>query len=88
MYVARMYKYSARGQRLVYYVLRRSVWDAREKREKTLYVAYLGKKPELSLSRAVEISKRSGIPLEALKSVRRLKIVEDSKKKGAGKCKA
>jgi hypothetical protein len=86
-YIARIPTNLASGKRRGYYVLRRSVWDREEKRRKTLYVAYLGVKPELLLSRAKKICKRWGIPLEALRSVRRLKIVEDSKKKGAVKCK-
>jgi hypothetical protein len=86
-YIARNPTNLASGKRRVYYVLRRSVWDREEKRRKTLYVAYLGVKPELPLSRAKKICKRWRIPLEALWSVRRLKIVDDTKKKGEVKCK-
>jgi len=72
---------SPSGKVRVYYFLRRKFWDPREKRERTEYIAYLGKKPEISLSRAKVLCKRCGIPLKTLKSVRRLKIVEDSERK-------
>jgi hypothetical protein len=65
----------------VYYFLRANVWDAREKRQRTHHLAYLGKKPEISLSRALVLCERLGIPLEKLKSVKGLKIVSDSERK-------
>jgi hypothetical protein len=73
-------KRNSPGKVRVYYFLRANVWDAREKRQRTHHLAYLGKKPEISLSRAKVLCKRFGIPLKTLKSVRGLKIIEDSER--------
>jgi hypothetical protein len=76
-YLGQIKKNTASGKLRVYYFLRRKVWDPQEKRERTEYIAYLGNKPAISLSRAKVLCKRFGIPLKTLKSVRRLKIVEE-----------
>jgi hypothetical protein len=80
-YLGYIKRNSPSGKLRVYYFLRANVWDAREKRQRTHHLAYLGKKPEISLSRARALCERCGIPLETLKSVKGLKIVSDSERK-------
>jgi hypothetical protein len=80
-HLAHMKRNSPSGKLRVYYFLRANVWDHKERRERTRYLAYLGKKPEIPLSRALVLCERLGIPLEKLKSVKGLKIVSDSERK-------
>jgi hypothetical protein len=80
LYVARMYRNLASGKRLTYHVLRQNVWDYREKRQKTKYVAYLGVKPVLPLSKAIKLARRLRLTLDDLKRVRGLRIVDDDGK--------
>jgi hypothetical protein len=77
LYVARIYKNLASGKRLTYFVLRQNVWDYEEKRQKTKYVGYLGKKPQLSLEKAQALCQKLGIRLIDLESVRGLQIIDD-----------
>jgi hypothetical protein len=77
LYVARVYKNLASGKQLTYHVLRMNVWDYREKRQKTKYVAYLGVKPVLPLSKALKLARKLRLSLDDLKRVRGLRIIED-----------
>jgi hypothetical protein len=79
LYVARMYRNLASGKRLTYHVLRMNVWDYREKRQKTKYVAYLGVKPVLPISKALKLARRLRMSLDDFKRVRGLRIVDDGK---------
>jgi NACalpha-BTF3-like transcription factor len=62
-----------------YYVLKANVWDTKLHAQRQKFLISLGAKPQLPLSKAQELCKRLGIPLEKLKAVKRLKIVNDSK---------
>lgn len=73
IYVAKTIRRFAKGQR-TYFVLRANIWDKREKRQRTLYLGYLGVKPVLSLDRAKKIATKLGIGLEDLRRVRGLRI--------------
>jgi hypothetical protein len=77
LYIARVYKNLASGKQLTYHVLRMNVWDYREKRQKTKYVAYLGVKPILPISKALKLARRLRLTLDDLKRVRGLRIVDD-----------
>jgi hypothetical protein len=79
LYIARIYKNLASGKRLAYHVLRMNVWDYREKRQKTKYVAYLGVKPVLPISKAIKLARRLRLTLDDLKAVRGLRIVDEAK---------
>jgi hypothetical protein len=61
-----------------YYVLKANVWDTKVHAQRQKFLISLGAKPQLPLSKAKELCKQWGIPLEKLKSVKRLKIVDDS----------
>jgi hypothetical protein len=61
-----------------YYVLKANVWDAKLHAQRQKFLISLGAKPQLPFSRAQELCKRWGIPLEKLKSVKRLRLVDDS----------
>jgi hypothetical protein len=61
-----------------YYVLKANIWDSKVHAQRQKFLISLGAKPQLPLSRAQELCKRLGIPIEKLKSVKRLKIVDDS----------
>jgi len=74
IYIAKAFKKMASGKRLIYFVLRQNVWDHTEKRQRTKYIAYVGKQPVLSLEKAREIADKLGIELEELARVRRLEI--------------
>ena len=75
LYLARTFKRMASGKKLVYYVLRINVWDPKEKRQKTRYVAYIGKLPVLTLERAQKLAKRLKISLDDLERIRGLRIL-------------
>jgi len=62
-----------------YYVLKANVWDTKLHAQRQKFLISLGAKPQLPLSKAQELCKRLEIPLEKLKAVKRLKIVNDSK---------
>jgi hypothetical protein len=78
LYIARVYKNLASGKQLTYHVLRMNVWDYREKRQKTKYVAYLGVKPILPISKALKLARRLRLTLDDFKRVRGLRIVDDA----------
>jgi hypothetical protein len=61
-----------------YYVLKANVWDAKLHAQRQKFLISLGAKPQLTFSKAQELCKRWGIPLEKLKSVKRLRLVDDS----------
>jgi hypothetical protein len=61
-----------------YYVLKANIWDPNVHAQRQKFLISLGAKPQLPLSRAKELCKQWGIPFEKLKSVKRLKIVDDS----------
>jgi hypothetical protein len=79
LYIARIYKNLASGRRLAYHVLRRNEWDYVTKRQVTRYVCYLGKRPILTLSKALKLSRRLRLTLDDFKRVRGLRIVDDAK---------
>lgn len=56
------------------YILAESYWDKKLKRPRQRYLAYVGKKPVMSLAKARGICKRKGIKLEDLKRVKGLRI--------------
>jgi len=74
IYIAKGFKKLASGKRLIYFVLRQNVWDYAEKRQRTKYIAYLGKCPVLTVEKARKLSEKLGIELEELARVRRLQI--------------
>jgi hypothetical protein len=61
-----------------YYVLKANVWDSKVHAQRQKFLISLGAKPQLPISKAKELCKQWGISLEKLKSVKRLKIVDDS----------
>jgi hypothetical protein len=62
-----------------YYVLKANVWDSKVRAQRQKFLVSLGAKPVIQLAKAQELCKRWGIPLEKLKAVKRLKIVNDPK---------
>jgi hypothetical protein len=65
-----------------YYFLRDSKWDARKKRSRNVYLAYVGVRPVLTLKKARAIAKKLGVTLDDLKAVRGLRIVDDGQNGG------
>lgn len=74
MYIAKTFQRRADGSRREYYIIRENYWDFEQKRQRTRYVAYLGRSKTLSLDRAKKIAKKLGIGLDDLRRVRGLKI--------------
>jgi hypothetical protein len=65
------------GVRYETWVLKKAVWNKEKKRTRQVYLASLGRSKRISLQKATEICKKLSIPLEELRQVRRLKIVDD-----------
>lgn len=78
MYIVKSYRKRADGSKWTYYYLRDTVWDKKLKRQKNIYLAYLGTKRVITQAKARAICKKLGITLEELKKVKRLKIVKVS----------
>jgi hypothetical protein len=66
----------ADGTKRYYYLLRRTEWDKRQKRQIARYLAYIGPRPLITLEKAQKIAQRLGITLNDLRKVRRLGIIE------------
>jgi hypothetical protein len=75
IYLAQTFHRNADGSRRIYYVLRENYWDAKQKRQRQRYLAYIGVKPVLTAAKARALAKKIGCSLEELKAVKRLKIV-------------
>ncbi len=69
------------GRKSKYYVLKANVWDKEARAQRQKYLAYIGTKPQISLEKAKQIAHKLGISLDDLRTVRRLRIVEDEKLK-------
>lgn len=77
LYIAKTFQRRADGSRVYYYILRENYWDAKQKRQRTRYMAYLGRKPVLPLDKARTLAKKIGVSLDDLRKVRRLKILDE-----------
>ncbi len=73
MFLAKTWK-TVNGKRYPAWVLKKAVWDKDQKRQKQVYVAYVGTKKVLSWTKAQEICQDKGISLEELQHVKRLQI--------------
>lgn len=78
IYLARTFQRRADGSQRDYYVLRENYWDFKQKRQRTRYVAYVGRTKTLSLAKARKLARKIGITLDELRRVRGLRIVEDT----------
>lgn len=75
MFLAKGWKI-VKGKRYPFWSLKRSVWDKETKRQKQVYLAYIGTSKRISLEKAHQIIDRLGISLEELRKVRGLSINE------------
>jgi hypothetical protein len=66
------------GKRYEAWVLKKGVWDKEQKRHKQVYLAYIGKSRRISIQKAHRICEKLGLPLEELRKVKRLTLVEES----------
>ena len=64
------------GKKYEAWVLKRAIWDKETKRMKQKYLAYVGKTKSIKLDKALQICEKLSIPLEELRKVRRLRIIE------------
>lgn len=67
------------GKKYAYWVLKETVWDKELKRNVQKYLAYIGRRPVLTLEKAQAICQKLGITLDELRRVRRLKIIEEER---------
>lgn len=67
------------GKKYAYWVLKETVWDKELKRNVQKYLAYIGRRPVLTLAKAQAICQKLGITLDELRRVRRLKIIEEER---------
>ena len=81
LYVTKGRRKKPTGDYYIFYILRESFWDAKTKGQRQRYIAYLGLKPRISLTKAKQIAKKLGIPLDELKQINKLKIVPDKSTK-------
>ena len=75
MFLAKTWK-TIRGKRYVSWSLKKGIWDKERKRYKQIYLAYVGKSKKITLEKAQEICTKLGIPLDEMRKVKRLRIVE------------
>ena len=82
MFLAKTWKVQG-GKRYEAWVLKAAVWDKALKRQKQVYLAYVGKSRTIPESRARELARRISrklgreVTVEDLRKVKRLRIVPD-----------
>lgn len=67
------------GKKYAYWVLKETVWDKSLKRNVHRYLAYIGRRPVLTLEKARKIAEKLGVSLDDLRRVRRLKIIDEER---------
>ncbi len=73
MFLAKTWK-TVNGRRYPAWVLKKAVWDKDQKRQKQVYVAYVGTNKVLAWEKAQQICHDKNISWEELQAVKRLKI--------------
>jgi len=77
MYLAKSFRRRATKKTpWTYYFLRETIWDAKTKKRRNVYLAYVGVKPILTEKKARQIASRLGCTIDELKRVRGLKIIK------------
>ena len=80
MFLAKTWK-TVNGKRYPAWVLKKAVWDKEQKRQKQVYVAYVGTTKVLSWDKAQEICQDKNLSMDELRQVKRLRIEEPSEAK-------
>lgn len=65
-----------KGKKYPAWVLKTAKWDKEKKRMKQVYLAYVGKTKTIDLEKALKICTKLEIPLDELKKVKRLRVIE------------
>lgn len=78
LFLTRSRRQTKDGKRYPFWVLRENSWDSNTKSVRQQYVAYVGIRPELTLSKARRICEEKGLSLEDLRAVKGLTIIEDA----------
>jgi hypothetical protein len=73
MFLAKTWK-TVNGKRYPAWVLKKAVWDKDQKRQKQVYVAYVGTNKVLSWAKAQEICQDKNLSWDELQQVKRLRI--------------
>ncbi len=80
MFIARVWH---KDRRKAYWVLKASVWDKNTKRQRQVYLGYVGPKREITEAKAQELAEKASeklgrpVTVEQIKKVRRLKVIPD-----------
>lgn len=80
MFLAKSWK-TVNGKRYPKWDLKKSVWDKEAKRQKQVYIAYVGTDKTLSWEKACEICRDKGVAMEELQRVKGLRIEPPSRPK-------
>lgn len=73
MFLAKSWK-TVNGKRYPKWDLKKSIWDKEKKRQRQVYVAYIGTERKITWDQACEICRKKEIEMAELQSVKRLKI--------------
>lgn len=82
MFLAKVWK-TVNGKRYPGWVLKKSVWDKEAKRQKQIYVGYIGPEKRITWEKAQELCREKGVSFEELRRVKRLEIVEPAEDKAS-----
>lgn len=80
MFLAKVWK-TVNGTRYPGWVLKKSVWDKDEKRQKQVYVGYIGANKQITLGKAKQLCRDKGLTLEELRQVKGLEVAESTQDK-------
>ena len=83
MFLAKSWK-TVNGKRYPQWALKKTVWDKAEKRQRQIYIAYIGTQKTIPLEKARRICADKDITMEELRQVKRLNIEEPVKHKRNG----